>query len=37
MKKTGVEPWFKCWAKVKYAIAMARLEWANHRAYQRNM
>jgi hypothetical protein len=37
MKKTGMEPWVEFWATVRYAIAMMRIEWANHRAYQRNM
>jgi len=37
VRKTGMEPWFQFWAKVRYAIRMCKVEWTNYQAYKRNM
>jgi hypothetical protein len=35
--KTGMEPWFEFWEKVRYAIEQTRIEWQNWQAYARNI
>lgn len=37
MKRTGMDPWFEFWSKVRYAVEQFRIEYANYRAYRANM
>lgn len=35
MKRTGMEPWFDFWAKVRYAIDQVWIEFQIWREYRR--
>lgn len=35
--KTGMEPWFDFWQRVKYAVRMVQIERANWKRYQESM
>lgn len=37
LMKTGMDPWFEFWAKVRYALRMTRIEWRARLAYRRNV
>ena len=35
--RTGMEPWFEFWQKVRYAGLMLSIEWRRRKTYRRTL